>query len=439
MLTPETNEILTRVGPGTPMGNLMRCYWHPIAAIAQLDANPFRTLPVELLCEKLVLFRDRKEKLGLIEERCAHRRVKLVNGIVEEDGIRCPYHGWKYDHSGNCIEQPFERTSRPGSDYKSQCGLKAYPVQELAGLIWAYLGAEPVPLLPRWAPLVWEEAVRDIATVVLSCNWLQCQENSPDPVHTQWLHAYLDGYARSVIGQADKTDFRQLGPTAGRETQKIRFREFEHGQVKMRMVEGDTGEEEDWTVGHPTMFPNGLLTGCQWAYTMQYRVPRNDTSTYHVSLYIFPAAPGTKAPRQERIPYREVPLKDEKGRWILDSTFNQDYMAWSEQGPIAERHLEKLGLSDQGIVLYRQMLLREIEKVKRGEDPMSVFRDPGQNVCVDLPRERVKHRLTSRPVYKPATGAIASDHGYSEDTELIEQALATWDTIPAYARVVAAE
>lgn len=440
MLTQEQNETLTRVGPGTPMGDLMRCYWHPIAAVAELDARPFRTLPIQLLCEDLVLFRDGSGKLGLVEQRCAHRRVNLVNGIVEKDGLRCPYHGWKYDHAGRCIEQPFEQTSRPDSDYKSRCGIKAYPVEELAGLIWAYLGAQPAPLLPRWAPLVWEEAVRDISAAVLPCNWLQCQENSPDPVHTEWLHAYLGNYARAINNPSDASDFRELGPTAGRSTQKIRFSEFEYGQVKMRMVEGDRGDEEDWTVGHPTIFPNGLLTGSQWSYAMQFRVPRNDTSTYHVTLYVFPAAPGTKAPRQDYVPYRQVPLKNGNGNWILDFTFNQDYMAWSEQGPIAERHLEKLGLSDQGIVLYRQMLLREIEKVRRGEDPMGVFRDPERNSCVDLPRERVKHRLMTRPFYKPTSGVgmILSDFGYSEHTDLIEQVLATWDTIPEFARPAAA-
>ena len=439
MLTQEENEVLTRVGPGTTMGNLLRCYWHPIAAVAQLDERPFRTLPVQLLGEDFVLFRDRSGRLGLVDRYCAHRRVNLVNGIVEEDGLRCPYHGWKYDRTGQCIEQPFEKTSRPDNNYKSRCGISGHPVEELSGLIWAYTGANPVPLLPRWAPLVCEEAVRDIAAVVLPCNWLQCQENSPDPVHTEWLHAYLGNYVRSVYEPTQASDFSKLGPTAGRSTQKIRFAEFDYGQVKMRMVDGDSGEEEDWTIGHPTLFPNGLMTGCQWAYTMQFRVPMNDTNTYHVSLYVFPAAPGTKAPRQERVPYRDVPLKDENGDWILDFTFNQDYMAWVEQGSIAQRHLEKLGQSDQGIVLFRQMLLRELDKVQRGEDPVGVFRDPARNSSVELPCERVKHRQTCRPVYKPADGlvSISSDAGFSEDTDLIERTLATWDTIPAYARTAA--
>jgi 5,5'-dehydrodivanillate O-demethylase len=437
MLSQEENDKLTQIGPGTPMGNLMRMYWHPIAAAAELDDNPLRTKEVRLMGEDLVLFRNRRGQLGLLERYCPHRRVNLAMGLVEDDGLRCVYHGWKFDTAGRCVEQPFEDTQDPQCTFREKCGIQSYAVEELAGLVWAYLGPKPAPLLPRWAPLVWDNAVRDIAIAELPCNWLQCQENSPDPVHTEWLHTYTADYYRRVLAAGDGTDFRELGPTAGRRHLEIRFEEFEHGQIKARMVEGDTGEEEDWTIGHPTIFPNGLLTGCQWAYTMQFRVPVDDTHTYHVSLYIFPAAPDTAAPEQEKVPYRYVPLRDENGQWLMNYSFSQDYMAWVEQGPIAQRHLEKLGRSDQGIIQYRRMLLEQLQKAERGEDPMNVFRDPSNNISVELPRERVKHRLTTRPIYKPADGKlamIAGDFGYSADTELIEQTLATWDTIPQYAR-----
>ena len=440
MLSEEANELLTRVGAGTPMGELMRRYWHPIAAAGELTANTFRTKAVRLLGEDLVLYRDRGGRLGLVDRRCPHRRANLALGMVEQDGIRCHYHGWKFDQTGRCVEQPFEDTSRPDKSFRQKCGIKSYPVEELAGLVFAYLGPKPVPLLPRWAPLVWPETVRDIAIAELPCNWLQCQENTLDPVHTEWLHHNFGEYVRQVKNLGDTMDFTGLGPTAGRPHKKIRFYEFEHGLAKARMVEGDTGEEEDWTVGHPSLFPNILVTGCQWAYTVQFRVPADDVNTTHISLYAFPAAPGTRAPSQAQIPHRYVPLKDENGEWILNFSFNQDYMAWIEQGPIAARHLEKLGESDKGVILYRRMLKEQVEKVARGEDPMNVFRDPKKNVCVDFPRERVKHRLTQRPVYKPSPGQppmIAGDAGYSADTALIEAALATWDTT-RFARTPAA-
>ena len=114
MLNEKDNEELTRVGPGTPMGDLMRRYWHPIAASKELEDSPFRTKEVMILGEELVLYKDRRGNLGLIERYCSHRRVNLAIGVVEDDGIRCQYHGWKFDETGACVEQPFEDTMHPG-------------------------------------------------------------------------------------------------------------------------------------------------------------------------------------------------------------------------------------------------------------------------------------------------------------------------------------
>jgi 5,5'-dehydrodivanillate O-demethylase len=419
MLLKETNEKLTRVGPGTPMGELMRRYWHPIAASQELTDSPFRTKPVRLLGEDLVLFRDRSGKLGLIERVCPHRRVDLAIGIVESDGLRCQYHGWKFDHAGTCVEQPFEDTTHPEDNFKARCSIAGYPVQELAGLVFAYLGPQPAPLLPRWEPLTWGNAVRDIAITTLPCNWLQAQENSVDPVHTEWLHNYFGNYVSDM--KRDDSNRPPRSGTFGKKHLQIAFDEFQYGIVKRRMVEGDTGDEEDWTVGHPVLFPNVLLTGSQYAYTMQFRTPIDDTHTYHVSQYIFPAAPGQQAPEQNFVPYRNVPLLDGDGNWVLNYTFNQDYMAWVTQGDIAQRDKEKLGASDRGIILFRQMLQEQVERVREGEEPMNTFRDAVANRCLTFPMERVKHGWTKRPSYRPG------EAGFSADAELIEAALATWD------------
>src|SRR6266700_707850 len=157
MLTGEENATLTRVGPNTPIGRLLRWYWHPIAAATQLDENPVRR--VKLLDESLVLYRDRRNRLGLVSESCAHRRVNLVFGIPELEGLRCPYHGWLYDETGQCLEMPAEAGD---SSFPSRVKIDAYPVQELAGLIFAYLGPLPAPLLPRWDLLVCDNVLRDI-------------------------------------------------------------------------------------------------------------------------------------------------------------------------------------------------------------------------------------------------------------------------------------
>ena len=155
MVSVETNERLTHVGPGTPCGELMRRYWVPIAPYAQLQENPVRK--VRVLGEDLVLFQTERGQLGLIGERCLHRAVDLQFGFPDEDGLRCPYHGWLYGADGRCLDTPLED---PTKTFKNQLRLTAYPVQELGGLVFAYLGPEPAPLLPRWDLFVWPNAVR---------------------------------------------------------------------------------------------------------------------------------------------------------------------------------------------------------------------------------------------------------------------------------------
>jgi 5,5'-dehydrodivanillate O-demethylase len=183
METADVNERLTRVGAGTPMGELLRRYWQPFLAVSQLDENP--VWPVRLLGEDLVCFQDRSGALGLIARRCAHRLVDLQHGIPEEHGLRCPYHGWCYDAAGNCIETPLEPK---GSRLKSQVHLASYPVEEMGGLLWTYMGPSPAPMLPRWDVFVWPNALRQIGFSVIPCNWLQCQENAADPAHNPYTH-----------------------------------------------------------------------------------------------------------------------------------------------------------------------------------------------------------------------------------------------------------
>ena len=172
MLSVQANQELTQVSQGTPMGVLMRRYWHPVAATAELDERP--TKPVRLLGEDLVLYRDKSGTLGLIDRFCPHRRVDLSYGIPEEHGLRCMYHGWMMDETGQCIEQPFEETVHPDGRFKEKVKIAGYPVQELGGLIFAYLGPQPTPLLPRWEQLTWDNAVREVCISELPCNWLQC-------------------------------------------------------------------------------------------------------------------------------------------------------------------------------------------------------------------------------------------------------------------------
>ena len=134
MLTPARNDLLTRVGPGTPMGDLLRRYWQPIGGASELEKNPVK--PIRLMGEDLVLYKDMSGTFGLVDRHCPHRRADMSYGWVEASGIRCSYHGWRYDETGACIEQPYEDTANPKPS-KSGCEIKAYPVRECAGLLWA--------------------------------------------------------------------------------------------------------------------------------------------------------------------------------------------------------------------------------------------------------------------------------------------------------------
>jgi 5,5'-dehydrodivanillate O-demethylase len=382
MLTAEENELLTRIGPGTPAGALMRRYWHPIAAVDDL-ANAW-TKRVRLLGEDLVLFKTRTGALGLVEEQCPHRRASLAYGIPTENGIRCPYHGWEFDGTGACLDQPNEPA---GSCFKDKVRTPGYPVEALGGLIFAYLGPAPAPLLPRYDGLVAEGAIRMIGRAVVPCNWLQIMENSVDPVHTEWLHGKL--YESQHEDEGAKV-------AISRHHVKIAFDEFDRGIYKRRLLAGQSEDTDDWKSGHPMVFPTMLAVGqlsdvCR-NHAFQIRVPIDDTHTLHFWYNAYVPLGGQPVPQRllDEVPVYEVPFMDANGEHLLDHVDAQDIMAWVTQGPIADRTSESLGASDRGVTLLRRMLKREIAKVANGEDPIGIERDPAQNVAIQLRVEKSK-------------------------------------------------
>jgi 5,5'-dehydrodivanillate O-demethylase len=421
MLSIEDNELLTRVGPGTPMGELMRYYWHPICAVEELKLSPFRTKELTLMGEELVLYRDRSGTLGLVDKYCTHRRASLAYGVVEEDGIRCQYHGWKFDETGACTEQPFEDTTHPEDRFRDKCAIRAYKAQELGGLIFAYIGPEPAPQLPKWGPLVWEDAVHDVTGTILPCNWVQCQENSLDPIHTEHLHFYAGEYFKQVMG-GQEPDFRRVPAH-----QKIGFDAYKHGIIKRRVQAGGSEESGSWKVGHSSLFPNILFQGSPTNNLLQFRVPMDDTHTIQYSYYTWRAAPGAVFPKQETVPYRWVPLFDDKGQQYVDIFFHQDYMAWITQGPIMRRDLEKLGESDKGIILFRKLLMQQMEIVRDGAKPTTnYFATAEENSRLEPPF------IPLEPGDGRGRGGrySSNEYGASRDWELIETVLATWPRDP---------
>jgi len=363
MLTTEENELLTRIGPGTPAGELFRRYWLPFAVAKELnEENP--TKFVRLLGEDLVLFQDKSGNVGLLGDHCSHRGASLLYGRVEERGIACAYHGWLYDTHGNCLETPAEPAD---SMFHFTVRQKAYPVQRFLDLYWAYMGPEPVPVLPKYDLWVRKDGKHRIdVQPVLDCNWLQPMENSVDPAHSRVLHADVtarrggERIANTTRGKTDDVEY-------------FEFHELPIGIMKKRVSKNGHVDE------HPLVFPNILRHGND----TQIRVPIDDTHTWVVFVNFEPTEDGSIVEDEGELqvdylgPYKEptdghYPFV----HFTMEDVQYQDHMAWETQGPIANRSVERLATSDRGIVMLRDMVRREIEKVQRGEDPICVVRDP---------------------------------------------------------------
>jgi 5,5'-dehydrodivanillate O-demethylase oxygenase subunit len=376
VLTEERNEELTRVGPGTPMGGLLRRYWYPVALTHELDAFPVKK--TRLLGEDFAVFRTPDGRYGIIQEACPHRRASLAYGAVEEEGLRCSYHGWLFAHDGHCLEQPAEM-DRIG--FKDRVRARTGHAQELGGLVWAYLGPEPAPLLPRYDIYVMAGA-RDLGHTMLPCNFLQIMENAVDPHHVEWLHGGYFAFLGQQLGFEAPSSFQ-------RKHLKIAFDEFEHGIIKRRLLEGETDDADDWAVGHPLVFPYKMRVGGGGIDQMQIRVPVDDTTTWFI-FYTVHHPEGARLPEQTVVPDYEIPWRDERGNHIVDYVEGQDIMAWVTQGPITDRTVEHLGKSDAGVVMLRRMFKDQMARVEQGEDPLGVIRDPKANEYIKLPCEKDK-------------------------------------------------
>ncbi|TAN27014.1 MAG: aromatic ring-hydroxylating dioxygenase subunit alpha [Actinomycetota bacterium] len=364
MLSASANERLTHIGPGTPAGNLLRRYWQPICASSELsEAKP--TKPVTVMGESLVVFRDGSGNYGCLAERCAHRGCSLAYGFIEEDGLRCPYHGWKYSVDGKCLEQPFEGKA---SRYKEKIRQLSYPVERLGGLLFVYMGPSPAPLLPRWDVLVRSDGAHKLRIhPVLNCNWFQAQENSVDTVHTHFLH-----------GQMMKRKGLSGGEYYLRPIESYGFELSEWGIVKWREFGGDKPEREK---GHPAVFPNMLRVPEGPWHAFHWRVPIDD---YHTQIFWAGFLPGEPIGNTlDDPPVVILPsFKDEDGIYLLDSFQSQDTMAWESEGPLFDRTREHLGASDRGIALWRKLMLDQIEVVENGGEPMALLRDPSKNTLI---------------------------------------------------------
>jgi len=372
MLSKEDNERLVRVGPGTPMGELLRRYWMPIGALTEFGRIAVK--PIRLLGEDLVLYKDLQGTFGLIDRHCAHRRADLSYGYVESCGLRCNYHGWLFNEIGRCVEQPYDDVAASEAAFKDKVRIKSYPVEIRAGLLWAYLGPQPAPLVPNWEPFTWKNGFRQIVFAEVPCNWFQCQENSIDPVHFEWMHMNWDVRLRG-----------DLGPYSPKHL-KVDFEEFDYGFVYRRIREGMKESDPLWTIGRVCLWPNALFTGSHF----EWRVPVDDENTLSVTWAFERVPKGFEPYEQVSIPSWTGPIRDAgTGRWITTHVMNQDFVAWVGQGRIADRSQEHLGSSDRGILMLRKRFFEELDRVAAGRDPKGIIRDSKLNEKVSLP---IAHR-----------------------------------------------
>ena len=375
MLTVEDNLHLTQTTKGTPMGELLRRYWHPIAAVTEFEDRA--TKQIRLLSEDFVLYKDRSGVFGLLDLHCPHRRADLSYGFVEECGLRCSYHGWAFDEKGDCISAPFEDTTGNGR-FHEQMSTNAYPVEVKAGLIFAYLGPLPAPLCPNWETFTYENVFKQIVFADVPCNWLQASENNIDPVHFEWLH---NTWPARQVGQFDYTSPRHV---------EVGFDEYEFGFGYRRLLEGSDKSSALWNEPRYLLLPNVIIPEC---LHFEYRVPVDDTHTLSVIWHCEPVPLEQRPFVQERIPYWWAPLTNSvTGRFITSHVINQDTVAWVGQGAVADREHEHLRRSDAGVVMFRNQLLADINAVAEGRDPKGVFRDSVAHAVIRWPdnrRERI--------------------------------------------------
>ena len=374
MLSKEENELLTRVGPGTPAGTMLRRYWWPVAFSETVKAKG-APVKVKLLAEEFALFRDGAGQLGLVALHCSHRGTSLEYGRVEDNGIRCCYHGWLYDIQGNCLEQPAE----PGdSTFKERIKHPAYHAHDAAGLIFAYVGPEPVPMLPNYDLLVREDGCRVVGGDEENCNWLQRAENSADGAHSIALHAA--GYPNMALKR----------PT-------IKWEPTRFGIKETTWVEDVSKPRISHYVFPSHVRHSAARVGEQPRQVIRFRVPTDDvtTTTFWIDFYPHkdgkPTRPMALSIKGFRKSQPGVYERVQDGWWNLPNR-EQDRVAQESQGLVADRTKEHLATSDQGILMLRKMIRDSIDAVQQGKDPIGVIRDSNDNrpITFDSSRDAVE-------------------------------------------------
>jgi len=393
MLSTEQNDLITRTGPGTPAGKLMRCYWQPAALVDELAGNrPLR--PVRLLGESLVLFRDQEGRHGLIERACAHRGTDLAFGRLEAGGLRCAFHGWLFDVTGRCLDTPAEPE---GSRLCGNIRQKAYPVVERSGILFAYMGAGEPPAFPHLdcfaAPATHTFAFKGM----IDCNWLQSLEVGIDPAHTSFLHRFFHdeeperGYGKLFRDKSIDSDLPMTRIMREFPRPRIEVEATDYGMrvITLRRISDASTHVRVTNL----LFPHGFTIPMSSEMTItQWHVPIDDSRHYWYAIFTSFGAPVDRDEmRRQRLELYElpdyVPRKNRSNDYGFDAreqehaTFTgmgsdinvHDQWACESMGAIQDRTREHLGQSDKAISAYRRILRSAIEAAGDGGRPPMVL------------------------------------------------------------------
>ncbi len=386
MLSPEDNEFLTRVGRGTPMGELFRRFWLPAMLVSELPEPDGAPIRLRLLGEDLVAFRATDGTVGILDALCPHRRAHLFYGRNEENGIRCAYHGWKFDTKGACVDMPNEPAT---STFKNKIKQVAYPAAEYGDLIWVYLGPpESRPELPQfeWARV--PSGQRRVSKWLQDSNWAQGLEGEIDSSHLSFAHA--------ILPEATDEDVARHGLARVRGTAKdtapvLKLRKTDYGFVYGARRGHEPGDFY-WRVTHFLMPTYSLLAPSEMGRNGRVWVPVDDHSTWTFGYTYHPDRTFTDHERgmldsgvafpPRLIPGTLLPLANKGNDYLIDrqmqKTVNfsgiygvneQDRALQESMGAIPDRSQEHLGSSDLAVIAARRTLLKAAKDLQKGIEP----------------------------------------------------------------------
>jgi phthalate 4,5-dioxygenase oxygenase subunit len=387
VLTAEENDLLTQTGPDTPMGNLYRRFWLPVMLAEELPAPDCDPVRVHVLGERLVAFKDTDGRIGLLDSRCAHRQANLFWGRNEEGGLRCAYHGWKYDVDGNCLDIP---NAPEGAGYKHKVtAFAAYPCVERGGFVWAYLGPkESQPPFPEFEINRVPETHRYVSKMLLRANWLQLMEGEIDSSHVSFLHSRVDKGVEALTsrGRMQASMFQDTAPTWV-------FKDTDYGMMLGAKRKGGDGQSywrvNQWIMPAFTMIAARPGTPVH----LQVRVPIDDEHSIFYRAIWHPSRSLTDKELwdareggvnfAEMIPGTFTPKENMDNDYLIDraaqrstsftgikSVPAQDWAVQEDMGgPIADRRLEHLVSADAAIISVRKRLIHTARDLQEGVEP----------------------------------------------------------------------